>query len=75
MVKNLLKKFPEKSFVRNFSVLLSTNLLVSMIAMITSIYIARILSPIHYGEYSVILSIIAMFQVFSCLGLSAPNNR
>jgi O-antigen/teichoic acid export membrane protein len=75
MVKNLLKKFPEKSFVRNFSVLLSTNLLVSMIAMITSIYIARILSPIHYGEYSVILSIIAMFQVFSCLGLSATVTK
>jgi O-antigen/teichoic acid export membrane protein len=75
MIKGLLEKFPEKSFIRNFSVLLSTNLLVSVIAMVTSIYIARVLSPVHYGEYSVILSVIGMFQVITSLGLSATVTR
>jgi O-antigen/teichoic acid export membrane protein len=75
MISSFLKKFPEKSFVRNFSVLLSTNLLVSLIGMVTSIYIARVLSPLHYGEYSVILSIIGMFQVLASLGLSATVTR
>ncbi|WP_396186345.1 oligosaccharide flippase family protein [Flavobacterium sp.] len=70
-----LKKFPKKSFVRNFSVLLSTNLLVSLIGMITSIYIARVLSPVHYGEYSVVLSVIGIFQVLASLGLSTTVTR
>lgn len=75
MIKKLLEKFPKKSFIRNFSVLLSTNLLVSLIGMITSIYIARILSPIHYGEYAVIISIIGMFQVLASLGLPSTVTR
>ena len=75
MIKVLLEKFPKKSFVRNFSVLLSTNLLVSLIGMVTSIYIARVLSPLYYGEYAVVLSIIGMFQVLASLGLSATVTR
>ncbi|MCF8320868.1 MAG: oligosaccharide flippase family protein [Flavobacterium sp.] len=75
MIKVFLEKFPKKSFVRNFSVLLSTNLLVSLIGMVTSIYIARVLSPIHYGEYAVILSTIAIFQVMASMGLSATVTR
>jgi O-antigen/teichoic acid export membrane protein len=75
MVKVFLEKFPKKSFVRNFSVLLSANLLVSLIGMITSIYIARVLSPFHYGEYAVLISIIGMFQVLASLGLPSTITR
>jgi O-antigen/teichoic acid export membrane protein len=75
MINGILEKFPKKSFIRNFSVLLSTNILVSVIAMVTSIYIARVLSPIHYGQYSVILSIIGIFQVLASLGLSTTVTK
>jgi len=75
MIKLLLEKFPKKSFVRNFSVLLSANLLVSLIGMVTSIYIARVLSPMHYGEYAVIISIVGMFQVLASLGLPSTIMR
>lgn len=75
MIKVFLKKFPKKSFVRNFSVLLSANLLVSLIGMITSIYIARVLTPIHYGEYAVLISIVGMFQVLASLGLPSTITR
>jgi O-antigen/teichoic acid export membrane protein len=75
MISLLFEKFPKKSFVRNFSLLLSTNLLVSLIGMFTSIYIARVLSPVHYGEYSVILAVIGMFQVFASLGMPTTITR
>jgi O-antigen/teichoic acid export membrane protein len=55
--------------------LLSANLLVSLIGMVTSIYIARVLSPIHYGEYAVLISIIGMFQVLASLGLPSTITR
>jgi O-antigen/teichoic acid export membrane protein len=74
-MKRFFDKFPEKSFTRNFVVLLSSSLLVSLIAMGTSIYIARILSPVRYGEYAVVLSVIGMFQVFASMGLSATITK
>jgi O-antigen/teichoic acid export membrane protein len=43
--------------------------------MFTSIYIARILKPNAYGYYGVILSIVAILQVLSGLGLSATITR
>jgi O-antigen/teichoic acid export membrane protein len=43
--------------------------------MFTSIYIARVLSPVHYGEYSVLLTVSGMFQVFAFLGLPATVTR
>ncbi|MFC2110611.1 oligosaccharide flippase family protein [Bacteroidota bacterium] len=67
--------FPKKSFLRNFSILISTNILVSAIGMFTSIYIARILSPENYGKYGVLLSLVGILQVFSSLGLPTTITR
>jgi O-antigen/teichoic acid export membrane protein len=67
--------FPRKSFLRNFSVLISTNIIVSAIGMFTSVYVARVLSPVNYGKYGVILSVVSILSVFSSLGLPTTITR
>lgn len=71
MIKKIIKLFPEKSFIRNFSVLVGSDILVNLISMITAVYIARQLSPKYYGQYAVLISTIAIFQVFANLGLQS----
>lgn len=75
MAKLIQDFFPKKSFLRNFSVLISTNILISAIGMFTSVYVARVLSPENYGKYGVILSIVSILSVFSSLGLSTTITR
>ena len=67
--------FPKKSFLRNFSVLISTNILISVIGMFTSVYIARVLSPEIYGKYGVLISLASIVSVFSTLGLTTTVTR
>lgn len=49
--------------------------MVSAIAMLTSIYVARVLSPENYGIYGVYISYVGIFQVVASLGLSATVTR
>lgn len=49
--------------------------MVSAVAMLTSIYVARVLSPENFGLYSVYISYVGIFQVIASLGLSATITR
>jgi O-antigen/teichoic acid export membrane protein len=75
MSKIIHRLFPKKSFLRNFSVLISTNILISAIGMFTSVYIARVLSPESYGKYGVLISIVSILHVFSSFGLPTTVTR
>jgi len=75
-MNNFIQTFlPKKSFLRNFSVLISSNILISAVGMFTSVYIARVLSPEIYGEYGVLISLISIVGVFSSLGLTTTVTR
>ena len=75
MIEKLQKFFPKKSFNRNFLILLTSNIMVSVLGMLTSIYIARVLSPENYGIYGVYIAYVGIFQVLASLGLSATITR
>lgn len=53
----------------------STSIFVNIISMFTSVYIARVFAPEKYGEYGVLLSIIAVFQSIASLGLPSILTR
>tara|TARA_E500000331_G_scaffold123539_1_gene121042 strand:+ start:7678 stop:9099 length:1422 start_codon:yes stop_codon:yes gene_type:complete len=65
----------ENRLFRNFSVLLSSNIVTSVVGMFTTIILARNLSPNFYGEYGVILSYLSMLNVFSSFGINTIITR
>jgi O-antigen/teichoic acid export membrane protein len=75
MLNKLIFLFPQKSFLRNFSVLISSNILISLLGMFTSVYIARVFSPEIYGKYGVLISLSSIISVFSGLGLTTTVIR
>lgn len=57
------------SFLKNFSILTAGEATTHAINMFTSIYLARLLSPTCYGEYSLLITYITLFCTISSLGL------
>lgn len=62
-------------FLRNFSALTIGQLLSRAINMITCVILARWLAPEGYGEYSLIVTYIALFGVVAALGMNYIINR
>lgn len=56
-------------FLRNFSVLTLGESVGHVINMLTNIYLARLLTPAFYGEYTLLMTYISLFYTVSALGL------
>jgi PST family polysaccharide transporter len=61
--------YNKKSFLRNFSVLTISNIIVNILGLFINVYLARTLKPALYGEYGVILTTAGIFYTLSSLGL------
>lgn len=59
----------ESLFLRNFSVLTLGESVSHVINMLTNIYLARLLEPVFYGEYTLLITYISIFYTVSALGL------
>ncbi len=57
------------SFLKNFSVLTLSNIIVNILGLFINIYLARTLKPVHYGDYGVIITTMSIFYTISSLGL------
>lgn len=63
------------SFLKNFSYLIAGSVLGRALNMITNIILARWLEPNGYGEYSLVLTYIALFSAISSLGMQFIINK
>lgn len=66
MIRHLLSN----TVVRNFSVLTSTNMVIQLLSVLSSIRIARLLQPQGYGQYNLMLVQAGIFSVIASWGLS-----
>lgn len=67
-----LKKSP---FLRNFSFLILGNFIGRAINMITNVILARWLTPIGYGKYSLFLTYVVLFSSIASLGMQFITNK
>ena len=63
------------SFLKNFSYLIAGSVLGRALNMVTNIILARWLEPNGYGEYSLVLTYIALFSAISSLGMQFIINK
>lgn len=63
------------SFLKNFSYLIAGSVLGRALNMFTNIILARWLEPNGYGEYSLVLTYIALFSAISSLGMQFIINK
>lgn len=70
MIHRIFKEsYNKQSFLRNFSVLTMSNIIVNVLGLFINVYLARTLKPTLYGEYGVILTTAGIFYTLSSLGL------
>lgn len=65
----LIDKIKSDIFLRNFSILTVGEFLSKIFIMSTNIIVARMLSPIFYGKYSLFITYVMIFFTMSSLGL------
>lgn len=59
----------KNSFLKNFSVLTVSNIIVNILGLFINVYLARKLTPDVYGEYGVLITTVNIFYTISSLGL------
>lgn len=68
-IKKIFDVFRKSVFIKNFSALAVSNILVAVLTMVSSIKIARCLEPSGYGLYNIILIQASFWGIFSAFGL------
>lgn len=63
------------TFLKNFSFLTIGELSARAIGMFTNIILARFLAPEGYGQYTLVLTYIAILYALSCLGVNQLTIR
>ena len=64
-----------KKIIKNWSYLIFSNISTQIIGFFVMIFLAKKLSPEGYGEFNIILSIVALFSVFANSGMNLVLTR